>query len=55
MQEVVSWDEDQKHWYITFLRSLNEWKEEGVLRLLALLADMKAAFEVDDKVLWPMT
>jgi len=35
------------------LRSPNEWKEEGVLNHLALVANMKVAFEGDDQILWP--
>jgi len=30
-------------------------REEGVLHLLALLANMKVSYKGDDEILWPMT
>ena len=53
VHEVVSWNGNQYHWNITFLRSPNDWEEEDVLRLLALLANMKVSYEGDDEILWP--
>ena len=34
----------------TFLKSPNDWEEEGVLRLLALLANRKVSYEGDDEI-----
>ena len=36
-----------------FLRSPNDWEEESVLNLLALLANTKVAPVGDDKIIWP--
>jgi len=33
VHEVVSWNGDQFHWNITFLRRPNNWEEEVVMRL----------------------
>jgi len=38
VQQVASWNGDQNHWNIIFLRSPNDWEEESVLNLFALLA-----------------
>jgi len=45
---------DQCHWNITFSRSPNDWEEESVLSLLALLADSKVESAGDDMILWPL-
>jgi len=53
-QEVLSWNGGQYHWDITFTRSLNEWEEEIILRLLTLLAysDVVVQSEGNDKRRW---
>ena len=50
---MVCWNSDHNHWTITFLRHLNDWEEEGVLSLLALLTNTKFAFDRDNEILWP--
>ena len=51
VNHVVSWNGDQCHWNITFSRSPNDWEEESVLSLLALLADSKVESVGDDMIL----
>ena len=51
VQQVVSWNSHQNHWNIIFLRSPNEWEEESVLNLLALLPNPKVASMGDDKIM----
>jgi len=53
MQEVVSWNGDQDHWNITFLINPNDWEEEGVLSLLAKLANTIVVLEGEDEIHWP--
>ena len=53
VQQAVSWNGDENHWNITFLRSPNDLEEESVLNLLALLANTKAAPMGDDKIFRP--
>ena len=53
MQEVVSWNGDQNHWNITFLRSVHDWEEEDVFSLLALLSIINVALEGEDEIHWP--
>jgi len=36
-----------------FLRSPNDWEEESVLKLLALLAYTKVGLVDNDKIIWP--
>ena len=50
---LESWNGDQNHWSIIFLRSPNDWKEESVLNLLALLANTKIAPVGNDKIILP--
>ena len=51
-QEVVSWNGDQIHWNITFLRSLNEWQEEDMDSLLGFLANTNIVFQGEDDIHW---
>ena len=51
--KVVSYNGDQNHWNITFLRSPNDWEEEDVLSLLALLANTKVVLKGEDEIHWP--
>jgi len=44
---VASWNDDQGHRNLAFLRNWNDWEEEGGLALLALLANAKVAFDGD--------
>jgi len=53
VQQVVSWNGDQNHWNISFLRSPNDWEEQCVLHLLALFASTKVAPVGDDKIIRP--
>jgi len=39
VHEVVSWNGDICHWNLTFVRSLNDWEEDSIGSLLALLAN----------------
>ncbi|KAJ8428602.1 hypothetical protein Cgig2_025262 [Carnegiea gigantea] len=38
VKEVVSWNCDISHWNLTFVRSLNDWEEDGICNLLAVFA-----------------
>ena len=51
--QVVSQDGDTCHWNLTFVRSRNDWEEDSILSLLALLADSKIVSVGDDMILWP--
>jgi len=53
VEEVISWNDKQNHWHIAFMRSPNDWEEEGVLSLLALLVNTKVGFKGDDEILSP--
>ena len=53
VQQVVSWNGDQYHWNISFSRSPNDWEEEKMLDLLALLANIKVVQVGEDKMIWP--
>ena len=53
VQQVVSWNGDQYHWNISFSRSPNDWEEEKVLDLLALLANISVVQVGEDKMIWP--
>ena len=53
VQQVVSWNGYQYHWNIIFSRSPNDWEEESVLDLLALLANIKVAPVGDGRMIWP--
>lgn len=50
---MVSWNGDQNHGNITFFRSKNDWEEEEVLSLLALLANTNVVLEGKDEIYWP--
>jgi len=50
-QDVISWNEDSSH---QNSRSLNDWEEENILNLLALLVDPELWAEVDDETIWPL-
>jgi len=56
VHEVLSWNEGQYHWNITFTRSLNDWKEERIFSLLSFLADLEVHvhFEGEDKIIWSL-
>jgi len=41
VQEILSWNRNVHFWNITFTRSPNDWKEEIILNLLSLLAELK--------------
>jgi len=48
-----SWNGDQNHWNITFLRSPNDSEEETISNHLALLANTKVAPVGNNKIIWP--
>jgi len=54
VQEVLSWNENQHYWDITFTRILNDWEEESILNLLSLLPDLNVDvhLESEDKIVW---
>jgi len=53
VQHVVSWNGDQCHWNISFSRSPNDWEEEKVLDLLALLVNITVVQVGEDRMIWP--
>ena len=53
VKQVVSWNGDQYHWNISFSRSPNDWEEEKVLDLLALLANISVVQVGEDRMIWP--
>ena len=42
------------HWDLSFVRRLNDWEEESVCNLLALLAAREVNAQVNDKLVWPL-
>ena len=50
VDEVVSWNVDICHWNLTFVRSLNDWEEDSVWGLLALLAVSRSC--PNDEIVW---
>ena len=53
VQEVISWNGDQSHWNLSLLRSPNDWEKDSACNLLPQLADMKAAPQSTDEIVWP--
>ena len=53
VNQVVVWNGDQCHWNMTFSRDPNDWEEESVLSLLALLDGSKVDLASNDMILWP--
>jgi len=56
VHDVSSWNGTRHHWDISFTKSLNDWEEESIISLLALLADLYADGlpEGDDKIIWSL-
>jgi len=56
VHDFYLWYGTQYHWDITFTRSPNDWKEESIISLLTLLADLYAVgfLEGDDKIIWSL-
>jgi len=42
------------HWDLSFVRRLNDWEEESVCNLLAILAAREVNAQVNDKLVWPL-
>jgi len=42
------------HWDLSFVRRLNDWEEESVCNLLAILAAREVKAQVNDKLVWPL-
>ena len=57
VQGILSWNGNVHFWNITFTRSPNDWKEECILNLLTLLADLKVDVhpEGEDKIVWSLS
>jgi len=53
VEEVLSWNVSLGVWHISFTRSPNDWAEESILSLLALLAnsDVDVQSEGNDKII----
>ena len=50
VNEVVSWNGDVSHWDFIFVRGLNDWEEDSVCNLLAVLADKKVMSQGNDEI-----
>jgi len=53
VKEVVSWNGDVSHWDLIFVRSLNDWEDDSVCNLLAVLAEKKVLSQGNDEIVWP--
>ena len=42
------------HWDLSFVRRLNDWEEESVYNLLAILASREVRDQVKDELVWPL-
>ena len=42
-------------WNLTFVRSLNNWEEDSICSLLALLASKEVLAQGNDVIVWPLT
>jgi len=54
IKEVVSWNGDISHWNLTFVRSLNDWIEDSICNLLAVLPGKEVLFQGKDEIVWPL-
>ena len=52
--KAVSWNGDISHWNFTFVRSLNDWEEDSICNLLAVLAGKKDLSQGNDEIVWPL-
>jgi len=52
--DAVSWNGDICHWNLTFVRSLNDWEEDSICSLLALLAGKEALPQGNEVVVWSL-
>ena len=51
--DVVSWNGNVYHWDLSFVRSLNDWEEDTVWSMLALLASKEVLPQGNDVIVWP--
>jgi len=54
MVQVVSWNGDISRWNLTFVRNLNDWKEDMICNLLAVLAGKEVLSQGKDEIVWPL-
>jgi len=54
VHDVISWNGDVHHWNLTFVRSLNDWEEGSICRLLTLLASKEVLPQGNDVIVWPL-
>ena len=52
--DVVFWNGDVYHWDLSFVRSLNDWEEDSICSLLALLAGKEVLPQGNDVIVWPL-
>jgi len=52
VQEVVSKNGDTRHWNLTFVRSLNDWKKDNICSFLALLIGKEVLSRGNDEIVW---
>ena len=50
VKEVVSWNGDVSHWNLIFVRSLNDWEEDSICNLLAVLAGKEVLSQGKDEI-----
>ena len=54
VNQMFSRNGNHIHWDLSFVRRLNDWEEESVCNLLALLAAREVNAQVNDKLVWPL-
>jgi len=54
VHEVVSWNGDICHWNLTFVRNLNDWEEDSICSLLAVLDGKEVLPHGNDAIVWPL-
>jgi len=54
VHDEVSWNANVYHWNLTFVRSLNDWEEDSICSLLALLASKEVLPQGNDVIVWPL-
>ena len=52
--QVVSRNGDACHRNWTFVRSFNDWEEDSICSLLALLANKQVLPQGNDEIVWPL-
>ena len=54
MDQMFSRNGEHIHWDLSFVRRLNDWEEENVCNLLAILDAREIKARVNDELLWSL-